>query len=123
MSVKEASSVLLSLLLTTPLQSGCPRRSHLHNKQTVANLSLGGRDRLDIKHGPQQVVDHLLLALGAGLLDLCDLDISLLVCLLLGLLVSLRVLIGRDPGVSTSDDINRIQVVGGCFIVPQPRTS
>lgn len=47
---------------------------------------------LDVEHGAQQVLDHLVLALLARILDLLDLLLSLLVCVLLGLLVPLRVL-------------------------------
>lgn len=79
------------------------QRSHLLQvKQMARHLSLGRRHRLDIKHSTQQVLDHLVLALATGLLDLLDLDLGLLVCLLLGLLVSLRVLIGGVHRVSIS---------------------
>lgn len=49
--------------------------------------------RLDIEHGTQQILDHLVLVLFARFLDLLDLGISLLVCVLLGFLVSLRMLL------------------------------
>lgn len=62
------------------------------NQNQTAYLSLGRRYGLDVKHGAQQVIDHLVLALLAGRLDLLDLGLGLLVCLLLGLLVSLGVL-------------------------------
>lgn len=47
---------------------------------------------LDVEHGAQQVLNHLVLALFARILNLLDLLLGLLVCVLLGLLVSLRVL-------------------------------
>lgn len=62
------------------------------NLPRLAYLSLGRRYGLDVKHGAQQVLDHLVLALLAGRLDLLDLGLSLLVRLLLCLLVSLGVL-------------------------------
>lgn len=62
------------------------------NQNQPAYLSLGRRYGLDVKHGAQQVINHLVLALLAGRLDLLDLGLGLLVRLLLGLLVSLGVL-------------------------------
>lgn len=47
---------------------------------------------LDVEYGAQQVLNHLVLALFARILNLLDLLLGLLVCVLLGLLVSLRVL-------------------------------
>lgn len=52
----------------------------------------GGRDGLGLKDGLEEVLDDLVLALLAGGLDLLDLDVGLLVGLVLGGLVSLRVL-------------------------------
>ena len=56
-----------------------------------ADAHLGGGG-LDLEHGLEQVLDDLGLALLAGLLDLLDARVGLLVGLVLGLLVSLVVL-------------------------------
>lgn len=55
-------------------------------------LSLGRRHRVGVEHGRQQVLDHLVLVLLAGRLDLLDLGRRLAVRLLLGRLVALCVL-------------------------------
>lgn len=47
---------------------------------------------LDVEHGAQQVLDDLVLVLFARVLDLLDLLFGFLVCVFLGLLVTLRVL-------------------------------
>lgn len=71
---------------------------HITTRRTVSNLpqlaylSLGRWHGLDVEHGAQQVLDHLVLVLLASGLDLLDVGLGLLVCLLLGLLVSLGVL-------------------------------
>jgi hypothetical protein len=56
------------------------------------HLVLRRRNRLHFDHRAQQVLDDTLLAFLARLLDLLDLDVGLLICLLLGLLVARRVL-------------------------------
>lgn len=67
-------------------------RRSLPSQISLAYLSLGRRYGLDVKHGAQQVLDHLVLVLLASRLNLLDLGLGLLVRLLLGLLVSLGVL-------------------------------
>lgn len=71
---------------------------HITTRRTISNLpqlaylSLGRWHGLDVEHGAQQVLDHLVLVLLASRLDLLDVGLGLLVRLLLGLLVSLGVL-------------------------------
>lgn len=67
-------------------------RRTISNLPQLAYLSLGRWHGLDVEHGAQQVLDHLVLVLLASRLDLLDVGLGLLVRLLLGLLVSLGVL-------------------------------
>lgn len=104
MSITGVLSISLSLLPTanTTSQAGLQRFHLIQVKQMTRHSSPGRRHGLDVKHGTQQVLDHLILALATGLLDLLDLDLGFLVCLLLSLLVSLRVLIVGAHSVSIS---------------------
>lgn len=67
-------------------------RRMISNLPQLAYLPLGRWHGLDVEHGAQQVLDHLVLVLLASRLDLLDVGLGLLVRLLLGLLVSLGVL-------------------------------
>lgn len=67
-------------------------RTLRHSSSPPAQSCLGRRHGVGGEHGRQQVLDHLVLALLAGRLDLLDLGFGLAAGLLLGGLVSLRVL-------------------------------
>lgn len=87
----------------------------ISNLRQLACLSLGRRHRLDVEHGAQQVLDHLVLVLLASRLDLLDVGLGLLVRLLLGLLVSLGVLEPFARAVSHAPSQVRVYRVKGSW--------